>query len=648
MRRRRSWTVGAFAAYTLLTIVLTWPLARGLARDVPGDFGDPLLNTWILAWDADHLARALSGHPAALRDYWDAKVFAPHPIALAYSEHLTAQALQMLPVYVVSGNPILGYNLLFLSTFILSAFGMFLMVRELTGNAGAAFVAGLAFGFAPYRITSVPHLQVLSSAWMPFTIYGFRRFFATGRIRPLAGGAAAWIAQNLSCGYYLLFFSPVAAFYLAWELTTRRLWTSTRTIVRVAAAGAIVAAATAPFLWPYLELRRLGFGPRSLSETSKFSADVYGFFTADPSLRLWGSLARAWPTPEGALFPGLTIAVLAALAIGDTWRRARGDAPAAAARVQNILGWLFVVTAIVVVALLLGWSIRVPASHPVLKITSLYRALNFAVAIAAVLLVASANGRATLRRVASSPVGFFAAVTTIAAVLALGPEIYARGRIVEEHAPYAALYRYVPGFDGLRVPARFGMIVAFGLAALAGCGTAVAGRGRRGTSIVAALAVLVVAESWAVPIGINGNDTNYKQRGLAPLPNALAVGANALPVYRFVAQLPPEVVLLELPLGEPGFDVRHMLNAIAHKRALVNGYSGGAPVEYLLLAEMLKDALTRPDDAWRTVAASGATHAIVHEGQYEPGRGARISAWLAAHGAHEIARFGEDRVFSLH
>ena len=112
MRRRRSETAGAIAAYTLLTLVLTWPLARGLTRDVPGDFGDPLLNTWILAWDADHLARAFSGHPGALREYWHAAIFAPHPIALAYSEHLTAQALQMLPVYVVSGNAILGYNLL--------------------------------------------------------------------------------------------------------------------------------------------------------------------------------------------------------------------------------------------------------------------------------------------------------------------------------------------------------------------------------------------------------------------------------------------------------------------------------------------------------------------------------------------------------
>ena len=52
--------------------------------------------------------------------------------------------------------------------FVLSAFGMFLFVRELTGSRSAAFLAGVAYGFAPYRFGTLSHLQVLSSMWMPF------------------------------------------------------------------------------------------------------------------------------------------------------------------------------------------------------------------------------------------------------------------------------------------------------------------------------------------------------------------------------------------------------------------------------------------------------------------------------------------------
>src|SRR4029079_18474907 len=76
--------------------------------------------------------------------------------------------------------------------------------------------------------------------------------------------------------------------------------------------------ATARSCLPVLELRRLGFNPRSLAETRRFSADVYAYFTADPNLRLWGAIAQAWPKSEGLLFPGLTIVVLAAIGL---WHR---------------------------------------------------------------------------------------------------------------------------------------------------------------------------------------------------------------------------------------------------------------------------------------------------------------------------------------
>jgi hypothetical protein len=99
MLKRTGDTVVASGAYALLTLVLTWPLVRGIARDVPADLGDPRLNVSILSWDADHMVRAIGGNVGALREYWHANIFHPHPLALAYSEHLTPQALMVLPVW---------------------------------------------------------------------------------------------------------------------------------------------------------------------------------------------------------------------------------------------------------------------------------------------------------------------------------------------------------------------------------------------------------------------------------------------------------------------------------------------------------------------------------------------------------------------
>ena len=642
--RRARRLPAAAAVYLVLTLALTWPLAAGVTRDLPGDFGDPLFTSWVLAWDATHLGRG----------WWSANIFAPHPLALAYSEHFLPQALQIWPVYAATGNPILCYNLLFLSTFVLAAIGMFVFAREITGSDAAAFVAGLAFAFTPYRIASIPHLQVLSSAWMPFVLLGLRRYFATGRARRLAGAACAWTLQNLSCGYYLIFFSPIVLAYVAWEMTRAGLWRDRRTLLHLAIACAAVAANTAPFVVPYVELRRMGFSPRSIEETRRFSADAYAYLTADPNLRLWGPIAQAWPHAEGVLFPGLTIAILAIIGARAgspeglryaSGRIARQDGNAEVPRGHREMAALQIAAAVwiaVVVALLLGYSIRLPG----IKITSLTRAVAVGCLGGAVLLAASRRGRAAARAWVLTPAGLFTLVALFGIAMSFGPEIHARGRSVARANIYTLFYAFVPGFDGLRVPARYATIVSLALAALAALAVAAAGsRVRRRIAIVAS--VIIVGEAIAVPIPVNQNSIDYGQRNLAPLPPSVAIGSAAPPVYDAVARLPPSAVLLELPLGEPAFDIRYMFYSTRHWRRLVNGYSGGAPASYVSLTHALVDAAAQPDRAWREIAASTATHVVVHERAYADAEGRRLSDWLRGRGAREIASLDGDRLFAL-
>ena len=113
--------------------VMTWPLLPGIASDVPGDLGDSLLNMWILGWGAEHVPRVATGQ-LPLADFWNANIFHPEPLALSFSEHLFGQVLQILPIYHLTGNLILSYNLLFLSSFFLSALGMYLLVGRSAGR----------------------------------------------------------------------------------------------------------------------------------------------------------------------------------------------------------------------------------------------------------------------------------------------------------------------------------------------------------------------------------------------------------------------------------------------------------------------------------------------------------------------------------
>src|SRR4051812_15770957 len=260
------------ALYVIVALAMTWPLVRVITRQVAGDAGDTLFNCWVLLWTSGQVLRALAGDVAALGDYFNGNIFYPARLTLAYSNHLTPQMLQALPVLASTGNIVLAYNLLFLGTIVLSGLGMYLLVRELTDQPAAAFLAGLAFAFAPYRLDQFEHLEVLSSQWMPFAFFGLRRFFTTRRLRPLWGGAAALVTQGLSCGYYLVYFTPYVVAYCLYEVAARGMARDRRTWAALVAAGAASLAVVGLFMWPYLEVRRHGdVGVRDPGEIAYFS-----------------------------------------------------------------------------------------------------------------------------------------------------------------------------------------------------------------------------------------------------------------------------------------------------------------------------------------------------------------------------------------
>ena len=638
--------------YLGVALVFTWPLVTGLTRDVPWDLGDSLLNAWILAWDADRMFRALSGDFAALRNFWNANIFYPEPLTLAYSEHLFAQALQILPVYALTGNIILSYNLLFLSTFVLSGLGMFLFVREITGSARAGFAAGLIYAFAPYRVPQFSHLQVMSSQWMPFVFYALRRYFVTRRAGALVGAGAALVAQNLSNGYFLLFFAPFALAYALYEIGTRNLWTEARVWGALSATAIVVAALTLPFLFPYLELRRLGFGPRSLTEVKSFSADVFSYWTSPGESRLWGQLIRAHPKAEGDLFLSIGALMLggagAARDVSLAWARAR-TRPVAASRAMTAIVRIAVSAAAVCTLLVLliltgnGFSRIGPLQ---IGVTNLWRNFRVLAVILGLLILVSPRARAFARQWVGSMTAFVLIAATLAFLMSLGPEMRSGGRLIGAVGPYHFFYWYVPGFDGLRVPARFAMLVVLFLSMAAGLGAAsLESRLRRGGAIAVLLAVLAVVEAFAAPILVNGTVAEGRY---AMLPARVFTGEQVPGVYKFLKSLPaPGTVVVEFPLGEWAYEVRYVFYSTAHWHPLLNGYSGHFPLSYHINATHLRHPLEYPDASWDTLMRSGATHAVVHGAYYRDDEGDRIGDWLVGKGARLAGEFDGDKVFTL-
>lgn len=138
---------------------------------------------------------------------------------------------------------------------------------------------------------------------------------------------------------------------------------------------------------------------------------------------------------------------------------------------------------------------------------------------------------------------------------------------------YSVLYHAVPLFAWLRVPARFALIVVFGLSVLAGFGaSALMGATRGFVRPAAATAILAVLAVGELLVPSNLREMNGFE-----------------PVYRTLATL-PRAPVIEMPFYLEGMFQLHskyMLYSTTHWMPLVNGYSDYIPPDFVAAAPTL-------------------------------------------------------------
>ena len=293
----------AVLAYSAIAVAYTWPLAIRL-NGVPHDLGDPLLTTWFLWWSGQTVPLTAA--------WWNVPVFYPAPGVFGFSEHLLGLLPIAWPLNALTGQPLVGHNVAFIATFVLSALGAHYLAYTLTRRHDVSVIAAVAFAFAPYRLPQTPHIQVLASHWTPFCLAALHRYDADPRWRWAIAAAAAWVLQALSCGYYMFFLAVVVAMWMLWFAVGR--W-PVRQLLRVVAAFAGGALLLVPILRGYQTILQETYGfSRAIGEVRGFSADIASLLSASEDLLVWGWV-RVFERPEANLFPGLTIVLLTVFAV---------------------------------------------------------------------------------------------------------------------------------------------------------------------------------------------------------------------------------------------------------------------------------------------------------------------------------------------
>jgi hypothetical protein len=469
------WGPRAFAPaviYLFVALVWSWPLPLHLANRFTHDPGDPLLTVFLIWWNAQTVPLTAA--------YWNAPFYWPMRDTLTLSDHLAGLAPITTPLQLLGASPLLAYNLVLLASSWWTGLATHALAKRLTGSTLAAYCAGLAFAYAPYRTSQVGHIQLYTCWWIPLMLLALHRYYEDRRPRWLLVLGAAFVLQGLTNGYYLLFVPVLIGVWLLWF--TRR--PQIPAAWRVALTLAVSAIVTLPFLLKYYSMHTALGLSRNLGEMTAYSAYPASFLSATPILRFWQT--RAPITPEHYLFPGVTALTLAVLGVFIA-RRDRN-----------------------------------------------YRFYLFAAVLATLLCAGPAQAALSIETI---------------------------------WHPYTLL-AWLPGYSGLRVPARFFMLAALCLAVAAS------------VSFAAIERRFPRRRAWLAAIVFGGLALDGAIAGMP-----LGVPPSQLLVPEAGARV------LALPFEDGRVSVYAMYQSMAHGRPVVNGYSGYVPPH----AEVIEWALRRRD-----------------------------------------------------
>jgi hypothetical protein len=607
----------AFALYLALTLALAWPLTFNPGSRVVAGGPDTELFMWTLAWDT----YALLHRPLSM---FDANIYHPQRLTLAYSENLIGSAFVAAPVLWLSDNPVLALNAVALLSCALCGLGAYILGRRVGLGVPGALICGLIFAFSPPRFFRITQLHLTTVQWVPFALASLHAYLDHGRRRDLHLAAAFFTLQALTSGHGAVFLLVGAACIVCYRVLTGEMIGARKLSRDAGIPGLLLLLPAAALIVPYRIVQSEMGLRRGLFD---WAASPESFLASPASLHVWLlSFFRATHINENAsafLFPGYLPILLAAVAAISLWQneglRERTAAPPRSTwkRGAMILNVLIVFSLAVAIAVALAGSVRLRAGGVlVFSARDPIRALLvFGVCLLARIvllrkapftLMDKARGlrhafvrwRGGRRRDITV---LYAFMTLVSLGLAAGPPL----------SLWPLVY-WLPGMNFIRGPSRFMLLAVLGLAVLSGLGFERL-RGRFGPpgrpALAAGVAALLLIEFAALP--------------LPTIPYRIDIPA----VDRWIDTQPKPSVVVELPLlHSEALHTRYMLHSTAHWQTLVNGYSGLRPPLHEKLFNRLRGF---PDDfTVRSLVDLGVTYVVIHTDLYPPGEWATVAERL--------------------
>lgn len=214
--------------FSMLSIVLTWPLLLHFGIAAPTEPGETAQDLWEKLWNLWWLSEALRRR---VNPFFTDMLFYPTGASLLYHPLNPANALLGLPAYII-GGPIASYNTVVLLSFVLSGYGVYLLARRYDCGRGAALVGGLVYTASSFHFfhLRLNHLELISIQWLPLYVLALDAVLrrpSPGRAIMAAGVMLLTMFTSL---YLALYAALLTALWVTWLVIAR--WREPRALVR--------------------------------------------------------------------------------------------------------------------------------------------------------------------------------------------------------------------------------------------------------------------------------------------------------------------------------------------------------------------------------------------------------------------------------
>jgi hypothetical protein len=322
--------VFALCMYIILTVLFTWPLAANFRTFVNGNAFDVFHELWYLRLGSSSptgpfflFSTSASYYPTGAPLYF--QVLSPfNTLNFAWLSKLFGE--------------IVAFNLLYMFTFFFAGFTTYILVKYLTKNNYAAFLAGVAFAFAPIHTgQGFDHLNIMSAEFIPLFTYFMIKM---ARERTTWNSVYTGVAMILNAMCDLHMFLLTAAVFVIFHIYT--FFTQRKLIVNRGYIQRLIVMITLTSLLGFVVYFQTAYGlffvPKSIgaaSSVTRFlsakSADLVSFFipsSANPFLSRYVATlnvdigrSTVLPNEAATAYVGYTVLGLSLLGLIFFWKR---------------------------------------------------------------------------------------------------------------------------------------------------------------------------------------------------------------------------------------------------------------------------------------------------------------------------------------